>query len=147
MNHPGLVILAPQLQVSKCPGAGMPEVWSPYLLKLVPSILTQICCSSTSYMLVRVSTYRNNVRSMVGRVKVPHSCTLSTYCFRSHFSALAGPWTPCYSCLAPFTRISFIKIKPFNVLFPAVIMTDEGNKNFKEIIRDTGILLVVRVGV
>ena len=41
-------------------------------LKLVPRILTQTCCSSTSYILIRVSTYRTNVKGMVGWVTIPH---------------------------------------------------------------------------
>lgn len=94
---------------------------------------------------------------MVGQAKVSHGYTLSTYCFRSYFSALAGPWTPHHSWWAPltssqgkllhFTEISFIKTKPFNVLFPTVIMTDEGNTNFKEIICDIGVLLMIGWGV
>ena len=40
-----------------------------YLLKLVPRILIQTCCSLTSYTLVRVSTYRNNVKRMVGELQ------------------------------------------------------------------------------
>ena len=70
MPRPALVILASLLKVSKYPRAGMPEGRSLYLLKLVPRILTQTCCSSTSYILV--STYRNNVKRMVEWVTIPH---------------------------------------------------------------------------
>ena len=73
------VILASQMKVSKPPVSstipsevGMPEGWSLYLLKLVPRILVQTCYSSTSYILVRVSTYRHNVKTIVGWVTVPH---------------------------------------------------------------------------
>ena len=77
MRHPDLVILASfilasvilasvslalRLEVSKSPGAGMPEAQRLYLLKLVPRILIQTCCLSTSSILARVSIYKNNVR-------------------------------------------------------------------------------------
>ena len=39
-------------------------------LKLVPRILIQACCSPTSYLLVRVSTYRQNVKRMVRWVTI-----------------------------------------------------------------------------
>ena len=66
------VILAPWLKVSKSPRTGMPGGWGLYLLKLVPKILIQTCCSSTSYILVRVSTYRNNVKTVVGWITNSH---------------------------------------------------------------------------
>ena len=79
--HPGSAIqptspwcyiaLAPWLKVSMCPGAGMPEGWSLCLSKLVPRILIPTCCLSTDYVLVR-HTRRNDVRRMVGRVRIPH---------------------------------------------------------------------------
>ena len=50
----------------------MPEGQSLCLLKLVPRIPVQTCCLSTSYILVRVSTYRNNIIRMVEWVIVPH---------------------------------------------------------------------------
>ena len=62
-NHPGFssswlrVILAPCSKVSKSPRAGMLEGQSLYPLNLVLRILIQTCCSSTSYTLVRISTY------------------------------------------------------------------------------------------
>ena len=34
----------------------------------VPKVLLQTCCLSTSYTLVRVGTYRNNVKRTVGWV-------------------------------------------------------------------------------
>ena len=40
----------------------MPEAQRLYLLKLVPRILIQTCCLSTSSILARVSIYKNNVR-------------------------------------------------------------------------------------
>ena len=41
--------------------------------EVVPRILIQSCHSPTSYMLVRVSTYRNNVKRMVvGWVTISH---------------------------------------------------------------------------
>ena len=63
------VFPAPQSKVMKSPGSGIPEGWSLYLLKLVPrSLIIQTCCLSTSYILVRVSSYRSNVKRMVGWV-------------------------------------------------------------------------------
>ena len=62
------VILAPQLKASKFPRTGLPESGSLYLLKLVPRLLVQTRSSSTSYILVRVGTYRNNVKRVVGWV-------------------------------------------------------------------------------
>ena len=56
-RHPGYmspwihVTLAPQLKASESPRTGMPEGQSLYLLKLVPRILIQTCCSCTSYLL------------------------------------------------------------------------------------------------
>ena len=61
-------ILVLHLEVSKPPRAEMTECQCLYLLKLVPRILTQTCCLSTSYILVRVSIYRNNVERMAGWV-------------------------------------------------------------------------------
>ena len=52
--------------------AGMPEGQSVSYEQLVPRILTQTCCSSTSCILVRISTYRNDVRRMVGWVLISH---------------------------------------------------------------------------
>ena len=57
-SHPGSTspqlhaILGPWLKVSKPLRAGMPERQSLYLLKLVPTILIQTCCLSSSYILV-----------------------------------------------------------------------------------------------
>ena len=50
----------------------MAEGQSLCLLKLVPRILLQVCCLSTSYTLARFGTYRNNVKRMVGWVTIPH---------------------------------------------------------------------------
>ena len=77
-SHPGFtsswlhIILAPWMKVSKSPGARMPKGRSLYLLKLVPRILIQTCCSSISHILARVSTYRNTVKRMVGWVTISH---------------------------------------------------------------------------
>ena len=60
------------MKVSKSPRAGMPEGWGLYFLKLVPKILVQTCCSYISHILVRVSTYRNSVKRMVGWVTISH---------------------------------------------------------------------------
>ena len=65
-------VLAPQLKVSKSSGAGMPEGWSLCFSKLLPRILIQTRCSSTSYILVRARTYRHKVKRMVGWVTIPH---------------------------------------------------------------------------
>ena len=54
------------MKVSKSLRAGMLEGQGLYLLKLVPKILMQTCCLSISYMSVRVCTYRNNVKGLVG---------------------------------------------------------------------------------
>ena len=77
VGHPALsswlhVTLAPWLKVSKSPGPEMLEDWSLFPLKLVPRILTQTCCSSTRYILGRVSTYRNNVKRIMGEVTISH---------------------------------------------------------------------------
>ena len=64
-------ILTPWLKVSKSPGAGMPKGWSPYLLKLVPRILIQTCCSSTSHTSVRISTYKNKAKEWWGGFNFP----------------------------------------------------------------------------
>lgn len=64
-------ILVLQLKVSKSLGTWMTE-GDLYFLKLVPKILIQTCCSSTSYILVTVSIYRNNVKIMVGWVTLPY---------------------------------------------------------------------------
>ena len=40
------------------------------ILKLVPGILIQTCCWSTSYVLVRGRIYRNNVKRMLGWVTI-----------------------------------------------------------------------------
>ena len=80
-SHPGFttsqlhVILDPRLKVSKFPGAEVLEGQGLNLSKLVPWILIQTCCASTSYTLVRVHTYGNNVKRMVGWV------TISCYSF------------------------------------------------------------------
>ena len=71
VRHPGLVIRAPQLKVCKSPRAVMPEGWSLYLLKLLPRILVQTCCSSTSHILAWVPSYRNIVKRMVGGLQFP----------------------------------------------------------------------------
>ena len=77
LSHPGStsswlhVVLAPWMKIVKSPGAGMPEGCRLYLLKSVPRILTQTCCLSMSYMLVRVSTGRSNVKRMMGWVTIP----------------------------------------------------------------------------
>ena len=65
------IILPLLLKVSKSPRVGMPKVWSLYLLKLVPRIFIQAFCLSTSYILVRVSTYRNNIKRMLGELQSP----------------------------------------------------------------------------
>ena len=75
------VILASPLKVSKPPGAGMPEGLS--LFKLVPRILAQTCCSSTSCILVRVGTHRNKVRRLVGGLQFP-TITVSRCCLSVH---------------------------------------------------------------
>ena len=66
------VILASWLKIGKSSGAGTPEGWSLYLLKLIPRIIVQTCCSSISYIVVRVSTYRNNGKRMMGWVTISH---------------------------------------------------------------------------
>ena len=71
------VILDPWLKVNKSPRAGMPEGQGLYLFKLVPRILIQTCCSFVSYILVRVRTYRNNVKGMVGWVAISHHCNFT----------------------------------------------------------------------
>ena len=58
------VILVLQLKVNKSPIAGNPEGQSLYFFKLVPRILIQTWCLPASYILVRVSIYRNNVKRM-----------------------------------------------------------------------------------
>ena len=67
-GHPGSTLM-----VSKSPGTRIPEGQRLYLLKLVPRILIQTCCLSLCYILVRVSTYRNNVKRMLGWVTISHS--------------------------------------------------------------------------
>lgn len=37
-----------------------------HLLKSVPKVLTRTCCLSTSYISVKVRTYRNSVKRMLG---------------------------------------------------------------------------------
>ena len=64
-SHPRFMVEGQQISFDH-------EGWSLYLLKLVPGILSQTCCSSTSYILVRVSTYRHHVKGMVGWVTTPH---------------------------------------------------------------------------
>ena len=73
MRHPGLVILAPWLKVSSLLELGCLKV-SVYLLKLVFRILIETCCLSASsiLVLVRASTYRNNVKRRVECVTSPH---------------------------------------------------------------------------
>ena len=73
-------VLAPWLKVSKSPGAGMPEGWHLCLLKLVPRILTQTCCSSASCTLVRVRTYRNNATRVAGGLHYLHNNLNLVYC-------------------------------------------------------------------
>ena len=60
------------MKVSISPRAGMLEGQCLYLLKLVPRIVIQTCCSFSSFMLVRVSIYRNNVKGLVGWVTISH---------------------------------------------------------------------------
>ena len=50
----------------------MPEGQSLYPLKLLPRILIQTCCSSTSYILIKVSIYGNNVKRIVGWITISH---------------------------------------------------------------------------
>ena len=77
-SHPGLrssqlhITLAPRMKVSKSPGTGMLKGGGLYLLKLVPRILIHTCCSSISYILVKVSTCRNNVKRTVGWATISH---------------------------------------------------------------------------
>ena len=70
------VVPASGVKVSKSLGTGMLEGQSLYLLKLAPRILMQICCSLTSYILVTVSIYRNNVKRMAGWVTIFHCYNL-----------------------------------------------------------------------
>lgn len=106
------------LKVSNSPRAGMSEDRSLYLLQLVPRILTQTCCSSTSYKLVRVGTSSNTVRGMVGWVTIP-------YCERSTYQAWRFHHTPGFifleqrrKCvLSPIHFISVVFVKPSDNLF------------------------------
>ena len=66
-SHPGF-----HSKVSKSLRGGMAEDQSLYLSKLVPRILIQRCCLSSSYMLVTVGFCRNNAKRMVGWVVIPH---------------------------------------------------------------------------
>ena len=49
----------------------MPGGQSLYFFKLVPSILIQTHCSSTSYILVRVRTYRTMSKEWWGGLQFP----------------------------------------------------------------------------
>ena len=76
---PGLVILASShpesallLKVSKSLGTGLLEGRGLYLLKLAPRILIGTYYSSVSYILARISTYRNYVKRMVRWVTIFH---------------------------------------------------------------------------
>ena len=62
----------PWLKAIKSPGAGMPEGQSLCLVKLIPRILIQTCCLSTSYVPARASIYKKNVKRIVGWLTVPH---------------------------------------------------------------------------
>ena len=55
-------------------------------MKLVPRIITQTCCLSTSYTLVRVSIYRNNAKRKVGWVIIPGYITMRSTLDRSFFN-------------------------------------------------------------
>ena len=78
-SHPGFtsswlhITLAPCLKASKSPGTGMPEGRGLYLLKLVSRVLIQTWCLPITYILVRVCTYRNNVKRIMGWVTISHS--------------------------------------------------------------------------
>ena len=83
----------------------MPEGQGLYLLKLVPRILIHTGCSSSSYILVRISTYRNSVERTGwgggGRVTVP--TVTSPYCHT--LSATQTSWSCCsYPHLCPPSR-------------------------------------------
>ena len=75
-HHPGSTssrlhaVQAPRRKGSRSPRAGVLEDQSLYLLKLLLRILTQTCCSSTSYVSVRVSTCRNTVKRILGWVPI-----------------------------------------------------------------------------
>ena len=71
------------MKVSKSPRAGILEGWSLYLLKLVPRILIWTPCLSASYILVRVSTYRNNAKRMVGWVTISHCYSIISHWLRN----------------------------------------------------------------
>ena len=88
-SHPGFpsswlhIILAPWWKASKFPRHGIPEGWSLCLLKLVPRILIQTCCSSISYRLFRISTDRSNVKRMVGQIRILHCYDSQLYAYIS----------------------------------------------------------------
>ena len=82
--HPGLVILDLRQSGSTVEGQQISRGWDSWrsdsiFLKVVERILIQICRSSTSYMLVRVRIYRNNVKRMVGWVTIPHCYNFHHY--------------------------------------------------------------------
>ena len=92
------------MKVSKSLQAWIPEGCSLYLLKLVPRILKQSRCSSTSYIFIRVSTYRNNVKRMMGWVTLSHPDNFPSL---HHHTALWSPfykdhWVPPLICLTHF---------------------------------------------
>ena len=74
------VILAPWMKVRKSPGAGMSEIWSLYLLKFLGFYTSMLFIYS--YILFRVSTYRNNVKRMVGRVTISRRYNFPTVAAR-----------------------------------------------------------------
>ena len=95
-THPG--------SLGKSPRARMLGGRGLYLLKLVPRILVQARCSSTSCILVRVSTYRNNVKRMMGWVILSHP---DNFPLLQHHTALWSPfykdhWVPPLICLTHF---------------------------------------------
>lgn len=63
-------ILLVAVEGQQASAAGMTEGWSLCLWRLVPRILIQTCCFSTSCPLVRAHIYRNNIKRTVGWVTV-----------------------------------------------------------------------------
>ena len=82
----------------------MPKGQSLYLLKLDTRILTRTCCSSTSYVLVRVSTYRHYVKRIVGWVTLSHRYNFLL--FQSLFS-LPSPLGTIHLFLISMSLVTF----------------------------------------
>ena len=81
-------------------------------LSCLTRILTQTCCSSTSYILVRVRTYRNNVKRKVEWVTISHRSLLhpdSRVSVRRKGSFILSEYFP---CLQPSDRNSLNELTP-----------------------------------